>query len=777
MTPHTHRTRAAGAALTTGALIVACSSGGKRSETTTTTSTSTTTTSTSTTTTTTAAAATTAAATTTTTPASSTTTTVSTSPGALTLRKADPFATYDWVPVLKGDKPYGGPATPTSLADVLLVDAQQPILNEADLRAMLERQGFAVQATSNARYFHDVYKSMSYEQEPVFVTTDSLYHSWHLAFDKVLRDTEQAHLLPILERFLTGAVAAARAQQRQLAGTSLATDAERATAYYEAAAELLGLSLGTTSDRAAKEVALGRDAVGVVRSPVSGIAPCQFPKTFDGCVDYSLFLPRGHYTRTADLKRYFAGMSLLGQEFFGLSATADAVLTGLLVTRVLAADPALIDDWKAIYEPTAFLVGLADDVTPLEVIAAADKVVPGWSDDPKLIAGLDSRALAVALLAAHPTKIDPERAGIRLIGARFTLDAYVLDQLAWPNVGIELNQRVDVSALDVAAALGSDLARATQLDAGQGAFLNYESQLDAMTTLVSSQQPNDWAGTVYGAWLAALQPQLAPRNVAYPDFMRTPAWAAKSLQTALASYTELKHDTILYAKQGSAGEGEGPPPPLFKPRHWVEPDPSAFGRLASAASLLRAGMSKRALLGKADTDLLDAFIELSGWLGGIATRELTGRVATDKDNTRLGSIGSELEYLWFASADTSSVEGQPTASGDDSDAVVADIFRSSFAYLELGTGFVDPIYVIVPLGDGRFELAVGGVSSFYEFRRPTTELRLTDEEWKAMLTQSPMPIRDGEVEGRRYQPELLPPTTVEAGCDDDRPTSDRVERC
>lgn len=72
--------------------------------------------------------------------------------------------------------------------------------------------------------------------------------------------------------------------------------------------------------------------------------------------------------------------------------------------------------------------------------------------------------------------------------------------------------------------------------------------------------------------------------------------------------------------------------------------------------------------------------------------------------------------------------------------MVADIFRSSNAYLELGTGFVDTIYVIVPIGDGRFELAVGGVSSYYEFRRPTTELRLTDEECKAMLRQTPMPV-------------------------------------
>ncbi len=76
-------------------------------------------------------------------------------------------------------------------------------------------------------------------------------------------------------------------------------------------------------------------------------------------------------------------------------------------------------------------------MTPQEVAVAADAIVPGWRDDPTAIEDLDASALADAVLSAHPTKLDPERAGIRLMGARFTLDAYILDQLAWPNVGTE----------------------------------------------------------------------------------------------------------------------------------------------------------------------------------------------------------------------------------------------------------------------------------------------------------------------------------------------------
>ena len=254
-----------------------------------------------------------------------------------------------------------------------------------------------------------------------------------------------------------------------------------------------------------------------------------------------------------------------------------------------------------------------------------------------------------------------------------------------------------------------------------------------MASLVGSRKPSDWAGTVYDAWLASLEPQLAPRGVAYPDYMRTPAWAAKSLQTALASYAELKHDTILYAKQGSAGEGGGMEEPLkWKPRHWVEPDPVAFLRLAASASLLRDGMSQRDLLPASDRATLDTFIELATWLGGIATRELGGAVVNDKQNERLGGIGSELEYLWFATSDLSEVEGYPGVS-EESDALVADIYRSSSAYLEEATGFVDTIWVIVPIADGRFELARGAVSSYYEFRWPADGSRLTDKEWRSML--------------------------------------------
>ncbi len=669
--------------------------------------------------------------------------------GVAGLRSVSPFADYRWVPPLTGDAVYDGPATPTSLDDVLLTPTQSslrdpdtPVLTS--LVERLEANGFAVDGSrSGYRFFHDGYKASAYDSyEPIFVTTDALYHSWHLVFDRVLRDTEQYRLLPILEQLLAGAVDAARVQERALDGTDLADAAHRATAYYEAAATLLELDVGPINDLATAEVAAVDAAAGMQTSPITGLVECRAPESFVGCVDFSLFRPRGHYTRTPELERYFEAMSLLGQEGFAL-ADGIGVAPALLVTRVLLDDPELLAAWTALYEPTAFLVGMADDIDPLQLAVATTQAAPGWIDDPTVLTDTDTESIADAVLADHPVAIDPERAAVRVMGARFTLDAFILDQVAWPNVGRELldERRVHVSALDVAAAFGSPLARDLQL-ATEASYDRYEEQLDAMTGVVAGRSPDDWAGTVYDAWLVAIEPQFRARGQEYPDFMRTDTWAAKSLQTGLSSYTELKHDTVLYTKQGASGEGEGPEGPDFVPRHWVEPDPVAFGRISSAAGLLRDGFAARDLLIDETEDLLATLIELTDWLGGIAERELRGTVASDAENDRLRNIGSELEYLWIASSEIEVNEsGVAVPDPNERAALVTDIFTTSFDYLQLGTGGIDPLDVIVPLGDGRFELARGYVFSYYEFWRPTSEPRLTDEEWRTMVSDGDTPPR------------------------------------
>jgi len=69
--------------------------------------------------------------------------------------------------------------------------------------------------------------------------------------------------------------------------------------------------------------------------------------------------------------------------------------------------------------------------------------------------------------------------------------------------------------------------------------------------------------------------------------MQTDAWLRKDLQTGLASWTELKHDTVLYVKQPTGFGGGGPPLTSFG---YVEPNPLVFARIAVVATLTYQGL-------------------------------------------------------------------------------------------------------------------------------------------------------------------------------------------
>ena len=653
-------------------------------------------------------------------PISTTTSTTEPSPA-----DAVGFGRLESVDLLSDDAPYAGPTHPDTLDDVIVADWIAQSLDANDAADTLTGNGFVV-VPSRTRLFHQAYEGAAYEGHPVFVTTDVAYHVWHLAFDKVLRETEERALLPALESMLTASVDRARAQEAEMSETPLAEAAGRVTQFYEAAATLLELDVGPIGPLAEAEVELALAAEDLAVSPTIGIDDGSEFSTRK--TDYSLFRPRGHYTRNADLERYFRAMSQLGNNAFLLEP--ESLLMGVLASRIVADDPSVWQQWRAVYEPTAFLVGAADDYTPSELGTAVSEVVPnGWDDLERLRDPAALQQIATALAAARPVLINPEAASVRVMGARLVVDSYVLDQLVEPNV----SGRFAASTLDLAAAFGSEWAY-SQLEAtGETDYPGYDEQLASARDLLDGRTIDDWGRTVYDSWLYAIDPTWRPHGVAFPAFMQTPAWTAKAHQTGFGSYTELKHDTILYTKQAVA-EGGGDEPPI-PPRHWVEPDPVVFARLAAVTTLLREGLSSRGLLTAEYDTLLVDFAEFSSWLAGLAADELADRPIGQADNDRLESVGSILEGFWIRTSDAD----RDLDDGPDSfSALVADVMRNDADILELGTGFVDTIFVLVPNDGGAFQVAVGGVYSFYEFWSPQ---RLTDEEWRDRLGQDPLPIR------------------------------------
>lgn len=649
------------------------------------------------------------------------------------------FSEFDGVPLLDPDEPaYGGEATPSSLEGVDVAGALAEAVRDPGIAAALAEQGFVV-VPGDYRQLHFVYDDNLYSAVPSYVTTDAAYHVWHLVFDKMLRDIEQETLLPALDELVAGLLAAAVEQADTLAGTPLAEEAGRVVQLYQVAAAALGqdVELGTL---AAEEMELiGARGTALTVSPITG---CQ--------VAYSMFTPRGHYTRTPELTRYFLGMSVLGQLGFCLpgtigapsgEATYDPMRLALLATRPLVADAEILSRWELIYEPSAFLVGVADDYRPQELAEAAAAVSPTWLADTTGLAGDEALQAVVDTLAQRAVRINPDRAAVLLMGTRFVLDAWVLDQLLPPNVGVDSagQQRSLPSAVDVAAVLGSARAAAIQTEAGVGDYAGYDEQLAALTAAAADRPAAEWGNTVYDAWLYAIAASFAERGAAFPAHQRTEAWAAKSLQSGLGSYAELKHDTILYAKQAFAEMGgDFDEEPL---QHGVEADPVVFQRLSAMAGLMRSGLEQRGLLG-AQATLLDDTIELFDFLAGVARTQLAGDPVAEADNERLRYIGAELEGFAMRTGDQ---DGQGSVERDQDAAIVADIATGvaeggSTVVLEVGTGRFDRLLVLVPAPAGGFQVAVGAVYSFHEFLSETGE-RLTDEAWRAILDAGTAPAR------------------------------------
>ncbi|MFN8622232.1 MAG: DUF3160 domain-containing protein [Chloroflexota bacterium] len=649
------------------------------------------------------------------------------------------FGDYQLVPLLDGSTPYAGPKTPTSLTGVLVRGEPELLLKDPDIRRTLLRKGFVIVPADSPR-FSMTYEDMAYTGTPVYATTDAAYDTWHLVFDKLLRNLETTALLPRLKTLVTGMLANAKAQAAKLAGTDLADEAAKVVGMLQVAATPLGIKTGPLSPEASAELALVRSHSGLAKSPLLGTD-----------IDYSLYTPRGHYTRSKDLTRYFVAMSVLGQTAFalpgalqsdGTRADDSGLRIGALAARTLVGHPELEKPWKAIYEPTAFLVGLSDDYSPFELVTAVESAAPGAMDDPTPLADdATIEAIAAQLAATRPVKIDTERPSVRLMGTRFVLDSWIMDQLLAPNVGTRDDPRLLPSPLDVASAFGSRFAYALQKQAGQTAYADYNTQMKLVRDAVAARPDEAWGSTVYDAWLAAIEPMWLPHGAAFPDYLRTPAWQAKDHQTGFGSYAELKHDTILYTKQAVGEMGDaGEPPPM--PRNWVEPDPVPFARLAAMAELTRGGLKSRGLLNARTSQLLLDYQLFAERLSRIATDELAGTPISTEDNNWLGDLGGILEDFWWRTGDTP----DQTPAPDEMSAIVADIASGrdhttgEIQVVETGTGAVDTILVLVPDDKGRFQVARGGVYSYYEFLQPVSE-RLTDEAWRAMLENGEAPPR------------------------------------
>ena len=249
---------------------------------------------------------------------------------------------------------------------------------------------------------------------------------------------------------------------------------------------------------------------------------------------------------------------------------------------------------------------------------------------------------------------------------------------------------------------------------------SYDIQVNTLKSDFAGVNLSEWNQNLYWSWLYTLKPLLTEFGDGYPTFMQTEAWQKKELQTALASWTELRHDTILYVKQSYTPLPVAMPP---EPVGYVEPVPEFYARLLSLTQMTEEGLADLDVLTETERERLQSLERILERLVNISKAELENKELNESDYEFIRNFGESMDSI-VAGVDA---RGMNTT-------IVADVHTdcNTGKVLEEGVGYVNLILVAYNVPDGRIIVGAGPVFSYYEFKHPMDD-RLTDEKWKEML--------------------------------------------
>lgn len=606
-------------------------------------------------------------------------------------------------------------------------------------KAMLRKNHFVQYPSPDLALYH-VYGQNQYERIPSLLTADNALQIYHLYFDSTLRLLEEKTLLPEAETLTQIMLAKSRERLKQVAGTKLESAARKNLAYFSVAARLL--------DKNAAVDPTVEPLVAAEISKIAGHAGFDASAIFPYKVDYSQFIVRGHYTKSADLGRYFSTMMWYGlvpvsiavRENKSLRPLPEQVRQACLLSMDLETSEA-ITHWKRLYEVTSLYAGKSNRLTPLEWGA----YLRAKSASPDFIAELQKDATIARLIQSVESLRFPqivtkkndaataEDIQVRFMGQREIPDSVIFNRLT------DVDDRPMPNPLDVPAALGNERA-ASILDATPN-FANplhwtaYRTERKKVAYQFATVKPETWTQDLYWGWLDSLR-AVSKMGKSAPAVFRTNAWQDHNLNSILASWTELRHDTILYGEQTVSEMGDGDEPQLV--RGYVEPALPFYRRLRKLVDQTEAGLKGLGALSEDQASLFKNFREYLDFMITVSEKELQGQKLTRAEYDRIQYIEGELEGL-NTSIQVVGQNFKQLTQDDLNMALVADVHTARGKALTVGVGIADDIVAIVPI-EGRLTFVRGTAFSYYEFLQPISD-RLTDAKWKEMLASGKAPAR------------------------------------
>jgi hypothetical protein len=495
----------------------------------------------------------------------------------------------------------------------------------------------------------------------------------------------------------------------------------------------------------------------------------------DRAIDYSQFQPRGHYLKSAALSRYFRTMMWLGRPDTGwnllppdpqsgiVSDTPREVRDAVVLTELLKSTGS-VARLRQMDDVLDFMVGESDNLSVFQMIELLDRQQIDSAGD--LTWGGQVAAFQNALqtsdlggqkIRAQWVESDPTTLNqvappslFQMFGQRFTVDSFVLSKVVYDSIIFDGSkvERTMPTGLDVMYALGNDSA--LPLLKPELNRFPYASNLYAGREFVGQFKRPFWQSNLYHIWLDAirtLDDDLTGEKD-FPEAMRTEAWQRKQLQTQLASWAELRHDTVLYAKQSYTAEVS-----CEYPAGFVEPYPEVYARIRffaeegarriDAADFCSAEKD-RAEIKRRQVDFLQQMAESLGKLEALARKELAAKPFSDEEqlwlkktiDIRSRGSGSPQYTGWycqlFYGGGRRSAEWDPTVVDVHTDPNTGDV-------LEVAVGDCNFLVAAIDNEEDR-TVFVGPVYSYYEFPQAAAK-RLTDQQWRQILRNKEVPSR------------------------------------
>ncbi|MBC5587245.1 DUF3160 domain-containing protein [Bacteroides sp. NSJ-39] len=615
---------------------------------------------------------------------------------------------------------------------------------DKEILEKLQQNNFVITKGNNLQLFH-AYEENDYRQVPNFITTDLYLQAFHMYFSYILKSLEKQHIIPTLEMLCHSFNAACIKLAEQTEDESLKDMAEHAATFYAIPYYLLTNKTLTVPSKYETEY---QEEIEHINKQEDNFS--DFLSYKDAYFPYSLFKPRGHYTREPQLQAYFKAMMWLQTACF-CREQQEQLKRSIFQAAVLCTyksidQTPLIKLYQHIYTPLTFLMGEADNLSIFDIARILEKNNAIHIEDALTAGQIEKVNQALIELAKHKNNIKPQieitcRDKINFMPQRYLSDNEVIQKLVDVNPN---SQRAYPKGLDVFATFGTGTAESLLIDFYKepNNWSEYSKELQQLKDKFKTSKSTQLS--VYELWMKSLLTmQQTDKN--NPGFMQTPEWGYKNLNTALASWAELKHDAILYGEQPMAAEcgGAGPPDPIVV--GYVEPNLPFWRKMENILQATRLILQQNDCMTddlKGKTDQLNDYVT---FLIQVTEKELRGEKLTEPEYRTLEYMGSSIEYFTLSVVDPdlhlddwSLVQGP-----DKSIAIVAGIYTRNIrgcnknGILHIATGNANNIYVVVEI-EGNLYLTRGATFSYYEFVQPLGT-RLTDEEWQKMLEEKKAP--------------------------------------